>query len=217
MLIDQIQTGDRLEITRKKDRNLGRQYVSQVENVRKDKTVVAHVPISYGQLVPLNPNDVYSLVFLSEKGMLRFDGAVVETFDRDGFSLMRLRLLTGGERVQQREFFRFTCLLPLKFVPVDEGNGLSVFEGIIKDIGGGGIRFVGNVEIAVGSKIKCYITLHDEQVICLGTILMQEHFPKSNYKYQYRLQFVGILKTEQEQIIQYIFNEQRKLIQKTRG
>ncbi|MDR2940228.1 MAG: PilZ domain-containing protein, partial [Clostridiales bacterium] len=97
-----------------------------------------------------------------------------------------------------------------------DNNNVITFEGIIKDIGGGGLRFVSNEVLEEGEKIKAAIVLNTEVIIVNGKILHKQFFPKSNYKYQYRVEFIGILKTEQEVIVQFIFEQQRKILQKTK-
>jgi c-di-GMP-binding flagellar brake protein YcgR len=90
------------------------------------------------------------------------------------------------------------------------------YSGILKDLGGGGIRFVSNDDIEERVDICCVINLEGEVILPVGRVLHKQYFPKSNYIYQYRVQFYVLPQYEQEKIIQYIFNEQRKIIRKTR-
>lgn len=223
MLFGNIKIGDRLEITQLQERKLDRSYVSQVEDVISEDEIVIHVPISYGQLVKLSMNKKYSMLFFSEKGMIRFDAEITGYTKENGFHFMRAKMLSKGERIQRRDFFRFNCLLPLKFSIIEESASEDEFENtdindaIIKDIGGGGLRFVTNESIGENGKIKCIIMLGDDYFVISGKVLHKQYFPKSNYKYQYRVQFVNILEYEQERIIQYIFNEQRRMMQKNQN
>lgn len=223
MLFSNIKIGDRLEITLLQDRKSGRSYVSQVEDVIGGDEIVIHVPISYGQLVKLSMREWYSMLFFTEKGMIRFDAEITGYSKENEFHFMRVKLLSKGERIQRRDFFRFNCLLPLKFSIIeeseseDEAENTDINDAIIKDIGGGGLRFVTNESIGDKGKIKCVMMLGDDCFVISGKVLHKQYFPKSNYKYQYRVQFVNILELEQERIIQYIFNEQRKMMQKGQG
>ena len=220
MLFNTIKIGDRLEITILKDHKTNKSYVSQVEDVIDENEVMIHVPISYGQLVKLSTREEYSILFFTEKGMARFDAEITEYVKENEFNFMKVKLLTDGERIQRREFFRFNCLLPLKFDALEESINNNekhiLHDGIIKDLGGGGVRFVSNESVIDKGRMRCVIMLDDECLVLIGKVLHKQHFPKSNYKYQYRIQFVGISQGDQEKIVQYIFNEQRKVMQKSR-
>ncbi|MDR1532723.1 MAG: flagellar brake protein [Clostridiales bacterium] len=215
-----IKVGDRLEISLKRDKDTGKAYVSQVEKILGKNQLLAQVPISYGQLVRLSVSDYYSCLFFTESGMLIFDATIMGYITEEGSNFMTLALKTTGEKVQRREFFRFMCLLPIKFSVVqDPGTpgepSNAIHEGVIKDLGGGGVRFVSNGVISEGAKIKCVVLLNGEYFVAVAKILYKQVFPKSIYKYQYRGMFIGLLPSEQERIVQFIFNEQRKNLRRT--
>ena len=179
MLIGNIKIGDRLEIKLKKEGALGKVYVSQVESIIDGRNLLAHVPISYGQAVKLPPVEVYALVFFTDKGMLGFDAVIAEFMREDGFNLVKFKLTTDGERMQRRDFFRFNCLLPVGIAKVSDdpsvqSNIRDMAEGIIRDVGGGGIRFVSNLELDEGDTIKCHITFHNDFIISIGKILHKQ-------------------------------------------
>lgn len=219
MISDNIKVGDRLEISQKNDDQNAKSYVSQVEHVLDKKQLVIHMPISYGQLIKLKMNQMYSMIFFTEKGIVKFDTAIIKFTQENNLNFILIKLVSEGVKIQRREFFRFTCLLPAKFAlfnnndeNADDKGSEQVFNGIIKDLGGGGIRFVTNQDLEEKSKIKCVIVLDNDVFVVLGKILYKQYFPKSNYKYQYRVEFVGMINTEQEKIVQYIFDQQRKII-----
>lgn len=226
MLFESIKVGDRIEIQFRGDKNRGRSYVSQVEEILPSNQIVIYTPISYGEMVKLPPDEDYNVLFFTEKGMISFESTIVKSVMEDGFNLNILRISSQGERMQRREFFRFNCILPFKFGIVDKDKLDSdenedvtsdvSLEGIIKDIGGGGVRFVSNEEIEEKADICCIILLDKDILFPIGTVLHKQYFPKSNYKYQYRVKFMEIKQSEQEKIVQFIFNEQRKIIRRTR-
>ena len=209
LLFSNIKIGDRIEITAK-----DRVYISQVENILDEAHLLIHVPISYGQLIKLPIDFTYKFLFFTDNGMIRFESNILEYTKQDGFYLMRVKLILPGEKMQRRNFFRFACLLPFKFSVIghtgDAAPDNAMFDGIIKDIGGGGIRFVCNDPIEENTKIKCLIMLNEDYFIIIGKVLHKQYFPKSVYKYQCRAIFTGILPSEQERIVQFIFAEQRK-------
>jgi len=222
-----IKIGDRLEITLFRERAFGKSHVSQVEDIYTNNELLIHMPIAYGQLVKLSTTEAYSMLFFTEKGMIDFRGEIIGYKKDKEFNFMIVRLVSGGERLQRREYFRYTCLLPLKFgvvapnkpAPEDgaEADPEPLSDGIIKDLGGGGVRFVTNESVDEKATLQCVIMLGDQCVMLVGKILHKQFFPKSNYKFQYRIEFENTTFNEQEQIIQFIFKEQRKEAQKTRN
>ncbi len=220
MLINSVKIGDRLEICSINKTENDKKYKSQVEDIIDKDKLLIHMPISYGQIIKLQEGTAYSVLVFTGAGIVTFDTKVMEHKVEDGFNLSVLMLTSSGERVQRREFFRFVCLIPTKFSVQEKNdsvdNKVRTFEGIIKDIGGGGLKFVSNEPLAENDKIKVAIILNTEVIIADGKILQKQFFPKSNYKFQYRVEFIGIQKTEQDVIVQYIFEQQRKILQKTK-
>ncbi len=215
-MTESIKTGDRIEITMKNE-NDEKVYVSQVEQIVDKNNMVIQAPIYYGRIVTLDKTKLYSILVISEKGMFRYDVEVMDYVKKDGLVFTNILLLSEGEKMQRREYWRLNCLLPLKFTKVesDYSSDGQMTDGITKDISAGGIRFITNGILNVGDTIKCVILLNTEYFLTVGRIIDKRTFPKSNFKYQYRVRFFGMQKTEQEKIFQFIFNEQRKLLQKT--
>jgi len=219
MLSDSIRIGDRVEIQQSKENDRPKKHISQVENILAADRFVLHVPISYGQLVELSKAYTYRFVFFTEKGISRFSGHIEDSKEEDGFALMIIKLAGEGEKLQRRDFFRLDCILPMKFSMMDKKSmdapdDAEVFQGIVKDIGGGGLSFLSNESLEEDDIAKLIIKLDDDILVAIGEILHKQYFPKSNYKYQYRAGFIGIRPSEQEKIVQFIFERQKRDIRK---
>ena len=223
-----IKPGDRLEMRFKREEGVSKIYISQVYEY-EDNSIVVHTPISYGKYVVLPKSEPCSLLFFQDEGMLNFKAEVVNSYIKDNLTLTKLIFTSEAEKMQRREFFRFDCTLPIRFSvinssPSEEALGTkaasqtqqSLREGIIKDIGGGGLRFVTNAEIDIGDNVKCLLLLEREYIVVIGKILQKHSFPKSPYKFQYRVIFIGILPEEKDKIVQYVFNQQRKMLVRQR-
>lgn len=108
------------------------EYISQVEFVESETEVVAHVPIYQGRLTRLSMMSRYSFVFHTRRGMVRYIGRVESYFKEDAEFMMRIKLLSTGEVIQRREFFRFSCVMPFEFNLIDE-NGQPALNEITDD------------------------------------------------------------------------------------
>ncbi|MDR3239638.1 MAG: PilZ domain-containing protein [Clostridiales bacterium] len=212
MIIQQIKPGVKIEIMAQRDENI---RVSQAERVLNGNEVLIHLPFDNGQPVFLPKNERYTLLFYTDAGILRYEGAVRDYTKENGADMLIVRFASRGEKIQRREFFRHVCLLPMKFITGKNGSK-TVTEGVAKDIGGGGLRFDTNGEMNEGDPVKSALLLNDIYLIVAGVILQKRPLVKSQYAFEYRIQFTDILQQEQEKIVQYIFQEQRKMLQKAR-
>lgn len=219
MLIDNIKTGDRIEIALKSKGRSDKIFLSQVEAVIDKSKILIHAPIEKGQLLKLPKEVTYTVLFIADKGMYQFDAEVTDYLKVDGFSLLSIKLTSPGERVQRREFFRFDCSIPVGFAVINESGeqteaGLK--QGIIRDIGGGGMRLLAKDIIPIKVLIRASLMLEEDYIMIFGQVLHRENSPNDAYPYQYRVKFTAMSNTEQEKIIQFIYNQQRKALRKQR-
>jgi len=201
MLPDDIAAGDRLELSRG-----GKVYVSVVGEVRGRIAVVAQMPAEYGRPVMLERGGGYSAIFFTEKGMLRFAVEVAGYEDAGGANRMIINLKSAGERIQRRSFQRSNCVTPLTFaIAGAPGAGADggTFEGVMKDISSGGLRFVTNRDAPPDGTVRCEVALDGETLNLTGVILQKQRFPKSVYAYQYRIRFAGLTAREKDIILRY--------------
>ena len=94
-------------------------------------------------------------------------------------------------------------------------------KGIVVDISGGGIRFISKEKYEKDTYIYLsYIILingREKQYDLAGKILAVNELENRKDEYQYRIRYIDIMKNEQEEIIRYIFEEERKNRQKMKG
>lgn len=231
--MENIKIGNRVEISlnsryagsAKKGGDKPKIYTSVVEDVYDNDKVLIYMPISYGTLVKLSDDAEYNFLFITEKGMFRYSGNVVKYISKEKFNFILIKLFGEPKKIQRREFFRFECILPFRFEPLSSTETAERFsmdkdiilsKGIVKDIGGGGIRFISNEVLKESTKIKCLLPITEEPIITLGRIIQKQAYPKSNYKYQYRVEFIYISEKDKESIIKFIFDEQRKVARRSR-
>ncbi len=221
MDVSRISIGNKVEISLQLDgKKSSKTYLSKVELAENSDEVFLQIPTSLGQLVKLPVSDNYSMLFFTKDGMYRFDAAIVGYTSVDNFKYLVVSLKSKGEKVQRRAYFRYNCNIEMQFYMYDENKNIirdNLCEGIMLDLGGGGIRFLSNEEIEVNENIQCVIVLMDEFLFANAVILYKDKQFNSDYKYQYRVKFTEIMDLERDKIIQYVFNEQRKKIGRMRN
>ncbi len=220
MDVSKINIGNKVEISLQLDGNKSsKTYISKVESADDPTEVFLQIPSSLGQLVKLPLSDNYSMLFFTKDGMYRFRAAIVGYKTIDKFKYLVVSLLSGGEKVQRRAYFRYNCDIEMQFYKYDENNNIirdNLCEGTMLDLGGGGARFLSNEEMEVKDNIQCVIVLMDEFLFANAVILYKDKQYESKFKYQYRVKFTEIMDLERDKIIQYVFNEQRKRISRAR-
>jgi len=218
MSLQYIKTGNRVEIYLNREDNKNIKYTSLVEENYEDGRLLLYIPMMYGKIIKLPVDEKYLFTFVTEKGMLKYNATIKEYVYMNDFNFMVIEIKSEIEKVQRREFFRFDCVIPFKFTEFSNGEGRDnpLLEGTTQDLGEGGIRFLSNENIDIGDKLKFFITLNYDRAVLSGTVLHKQEYPKSNFKFQYRVQFFDLLQEEKDKILKYIFFEQRFKARKDR-
>lgn len=216
MSLQHIKTGNRVEIYLNRGNDI--KYTSLVEENYEDGKLLLYIPMMYGKIIKLPVNEEFSFTFVTEKGILKYNAVIKEYVYMNDFNFMVIEIKSEVERIQRREFFRFACVLPLEFIELSDGaeSDKPLFQGTVQDLGEGGIRFLSNENIEVGDKLKFFITLNYDRAVAKGNILHKQEYPKSNFKFQYRVQFLDLQQQEKDKILKYIFFEQRFKARKDR-
>jgi len=219
-----VSIGDKIEIS-EIGKNEDKWYKSKIvdmPNIDGKKTLSIYVPSSgNGQPFVMQPNEKYALVVHARDYLIKFTCCFEGYLREETNYFVVIKILDEGIKLQRREFFRFTCMLAMKFSAMYTGNneaakllqnsGYSVMHnGIIRDIGGGGIRFITNEELEIDSLIQCTIMLGNTAMLIKGKILDKQYMPKSSLKFQYRAIFLDVSQATQDEIVNFIFAEQRK-------
>ena len=148
--------------------------------------------------------------------------------------LVRLELTSNLRKYQRREYYRFSCALEMNSRPLEKeevqaieknsdllNSGLLVPElplqrSVIADISGGGLRFVAEYAYDVDSLILCKYNLWKEgeakEYTLCGKVLSVKEIENRPGFFEHRVQYVNMDKGNREEIIKYIFNEERKTI-----
>jgi c-di-GMP-binding flagellar brake protein YcgR len=187
-------------------------YITKIEEVMDDKKLLIATPISEGQIVPIQINGRCVVTIYGSRGLFQCKVKVVDRIIKGTMRFLLVERISEYEKVQRREFFRLKSVIPFRFKKDEIWN-----EGIIKDISGGGIRFITNTDLDSNNEILCEIPLEEQLLSIPGIILLKEYINLELYQYQYRIQFTQLKRMQREAIIQYIFQQQRRLVQREKG
>ena len=235
MLSRIIKPGDRIEISpvEKKGNHVEEEntttktYVSQVQSVLSDERMEIVMPMEGTKIVLLPVDAVFDMYLTTRNGLYQCFMRVIDRYKSNNVYLLVVELTSNLRKYQRREYYRFSCALEMKSRELSRDEirvvdtveefitpGLPLKQSVIVDISGGGLRFLSNHQYEPGSLIYInYCLLIREKVKeynLVGKVLAIK--PSENRKgvYEHRVQYVNIGNEEREEIIRYIFEEERK-------
>lgn len=244
---DIIRPGDKIDISfvheverSQEDRELVRQYKSQVLDVKKNGNLEISMPSEGGKLILLPLGVRMEFVFFSGRGLYRADGQVKQRYKSENVYILEIELRTRLEKYQRREFFRFPCVLDMNYYviteqeqKIDSGEALFIkireeeekqrqeYTGQIVDLSGGGTRFRTTALLDEHSYVLFQIHLKnenlDKQYYIIGKVISCTQVGRgSEKKYEVRAKFLIKENSTREEIIRFIFEEERKTRQRGR-
>ena len=144
-----------------------------------------------------------------------------ERYKNGNIYLQSLDVMSGLKRYQRREFYRYSCSVPVFCRSLTEeesetlvwDSNIPCAEGSSFDIGGGGVRFRVDQPFEVKEMVLC--VLHIElkgnvrDIQTLAKVLSVAKIKNSD-SYEVRVQFERITNKDRELIIQFIFEDERR-------
>ena len=240
MLTKFISVGDKLEIhpIEKTDENTDdtekKIYLSKVYDILSEDTMEIIMPMEKTKLILLPVDSEYDLVIYQESGLYQCVARVIDRYKSNNTYILVMELVSNLRKYQRREYYRFSCALEMcarnlqeeelqaveNTLPYTLTPGLPLKQSIIVDISGGGLRFLSsqryepesllfiNYDLVVGKQQKAY------EII--GKVLSVKELENRKGTFEHRVQYYGMNRKTREEIIKYIFEEERKNRRKER-
>lgn len=242
MLSKYVSPGDRIEINEIKKGNTEREgvtrtdrvYQSQVYDVISEDRLEILMPMEKTKLVLLPIDSEYELFFYTQGGLYQCYARITERYKSDNVYLIVMELISNLSKYQRREFYRLSCAINADIrylteqedgttggedVPYDETVPME--KAIIVDISGGGVRCVGTRKYECGAKVYIKFLLHlqsgAKEYVIPGSILQVGEVESRQGMYEFRVRFENMRIKTREEIIRYIFDEERKYRKRERG
>lgn len=241
MLSKYVMPGDRIEIislhAKMHEDGIGEQkktYKSQIYDLRSEERLEVTMPMEQAKLVLLPIGMEYTIYFYTANGMYQCNARVAERYKTGNIFILVMDLTTDLSKFQRREFYRFECAIALEFRELEEEEkealanqttyyslDLALKQGVIVDISGGGMRFVSREKMAVNSLLytKFSMPVNNEMITyhLSGRVLSVKEMENKPGAYEARLQYLNIEQEEREEIIKFIFEEERKQRKRKKG
>jgi len=238
MLSKFIALGDRIELQavdrrlKSDDDDKQKIYQSKVYEILTEDTLEITMPMEKTKLILLPVDGEYDMVFYGETGLYQCFARIVDRYKSNNVYILRVELTSNLRKYQRREFYRFGCALEMcsrsleeeeaqaieKRTPYILQPGLPLRRSIIVDISGGGLRFVCDQQYEVGSLVYC--SYHpvkggeSKQYEVIGKVLSVQPVENRQNAFEHRVQYYNMDVNTREEIIKFIFEEERKNRQK---
>jgi len=209
-------------------------YQSSVLEIVSEDTLEITMPVDKSKLILLPVDSEYDLVFYGESGLYQCFARIIDRYKSNNVFILMVELTSNLRKYQRREFYRFSCALEMCARNLEEEEiqaienclpyaltpGLPLRQSVIVDISGGGLRFVSSQQYEPESLLYCSydLVIKDERkkYEIVGRVLSVKELDNRPGNYEHRVQYYGIDKGTREEIIKYIFEEERKNRQKER-
>jgi len=241
MLDSILKPGQRVELkaVRRSRNTEGEQktkvYSSKIFDVVNDDTIELMMPMEQTKLILLPVDAEYEVFFYTDNGLYECTVRITDRYKSNNIYLLLVELETNLQKYQRRDFYRYNCALDIEVRGLTKEEvdafetgtkyqlppGLPLIKGVIVDISGGGLRFVINQEFEKDSLVYCKYELFihggvkNYDLTC--RVLNVKEVASRKGEYEHRVQFINLDNDEREEIIQYIFEEERKNRRKERG
>ncbi|MCM1048089.1 MAG: flagellar brake protein [Clostridiales bacterium] len=238
MLSKYISPGNKIQLQKirrlKEENGENKVYDSQVIDVISDERIEVSMPFVKSKLVLLPVDGEYNVFFYTSGGLYQCSARVADRYRNNNVFSVLLELTSNLRKYQRREYYRFSCALEMnsrtleetEIQAVEKNDKLIVPElplqrSIIVDISGGGLRFVSAYAYEVDSMILCkydlWISGESKNFNLIGKVLAVKEVENRPGVYEHRVQYVNMDKDNREEIVKYIFDAERKSIQKQRN
>lgn len=204
-----------------------RRYTTSVYDILEDDKIQIVMPMEQSRLVLLPTEGEYDVSFFSSGGIYKTTVRIIDRLRVNGSYVLVSEMITSLRKSQRREYYRFNCIIDMayrKMAPREEvlvSKGFISFlsdsgmmSGMIVDISGGGLRFISECPFETDSAlyIKFQLPVADatSSFALAAKVIFSKEIENHIGEFENRLKFIFIEDTDREEIIKYIFSEDRK-------
>lgn len=211
-------------------------YYSQIHDIIDDKRLKIGMPIEGGKVIPLNINFRFDACFYTANGLYQCRIVIVDRYKEGNMFVLIVEPLSELKRYQRRQYYRLGCTMDIKYRVIEKDEvedyvnskdkrefalKKPLINGVALDISGGGIRFISQHKHDRENDMFLWleITYNGQEKIygIIGRIVAMERLRNKEATYEYRIEYKNIEGIVREELIKFIFEEERKQRQKERG
>ena len=192
---------------------------SQYERLLPDGSMDILAPIKGGRFFPVNRGVEMGVIYEKSGELYKFKAEVIKRWMSSNIHFLRIIPKSAPEHLQRRFFFRFECILDIKYRLFEKKDTKEADKGeykksMTKDISGGGLCIRIEEEPKCGWYLEGILDV-GSVVRFIGKIIRVTHIrDKRRFLYEAGIEFIDISELEREKVISFIFDSQRKMLKK---
>lgn len=190
-------------------------YKSTIQDINyEEESLLIAIPVTDGVYLTLNAEDVIDQVFYDTKGnVFKYKTKVIKRVTDNQIPFYKVTLPYNVEKIQRRDYVRVNTAESIEYkldekMKKYEKDETPYGKGLLLDLSGGGMRFIGSKEVSHGSIIKANVKYENETVEVKGKIVRVEK--TKDKKFIYGISFMDISNSAREKIIRLVFTIMRK-------
>ncbi|MBO7358118.1 MAG: flagellar brake protein [Lachnospiraceae bacterium] len=233
MLTNYVFAGDKVELQSVddlfgSDSAGGKTYTTKVFDVLDEDKLEIVMPMEKTKLQLLPIDSEYAIYFYTNQGLFQCFARIYDRYKSNNVYVLAFELTSNLRKHQRREYYRFSCVMDMRVRELKTEElqalsekrtlivpGLPLRRSMICDISGGGMRFISDVEYDEGTYLYCTYELEKDGEIkdfdIIAKVLTVKEVPNRPGEYEHRIQYINLDHDDQEEIIKYIFEEERRL------
>ena len=237
-MFEQLVVGGKVELFKKSRRikengETKEMLVSQIMDIN-DETIICTM-LSLASFSFFSFTALIEAFFYTGNYIYKSDCTVKSRGKEGNIFTVELRPETALVKFQRREFYRLKCTIDADIIPLTDEER-KIFDvtgklpdnfvmpedkGIIVDISGGGLRLFSKKQYDADSIVNVSFPIQvgdrSRYMKLMAKVVMSMRNQNSDSVYDSRLQFVNMQKEDTEDIVKYVFAQQRMIRKKERG
>lgn len=186
-----------------------KEYLSQVLEISNENKMTVAVPIQNSHFVTILEGTSLTAIYnMDDRGIYEFKTKVLR-IEKSKIPQMIIEKTSSIVKNQRRDFFRLNLTVPVK---LKKDDSTVVDTAHSKDISGGGIRLISSVDLRINDTIYIEFVLNKKKYRITGKVVRT--FPKQDNKREIAVQYLDIVEIDRNDIIRYLFQQQRILIKR---
>jgi c-di-GMP-binding flagellar brake protein YcgR len=219
-----------LELVNSLGERIGQPYVSQLIDVSDKNRILIAAPIHEARLMLITNGTKVRIIFLHHtQGLLSFEGIISKKEKRENLFLFGIDIQTEFEKIQRRKYFRLECILNAQYrtvdplsqdTPTDSSEAPKppdYKKAYTRNLSGNGAGVAIGDELKKNTLMEIEITISKDVVIKMeGKVIRCTELPNQRErKFECGLYFTKISQRDQDILIKFIFDQQRKILKNT--
>lgn len=206
----------------------GKIYKSEVCDILSEDRLEIAMPIEQSKLILLPVDSECDVIFYGKGSVYQCFARIIDRYKANNIYILVIELISNLRKYQRRDYYRYSCALQMctreleeEEVKALEANeeydlapNLPLKQSLIIDISGGGLRFLASHRYEPDSLIYCtyqlYVKGQNKKYELVGKILSVKESENRSDTFEHRVQYINIDENTREEIIKYIFEEERK-------